>query len=118
MIRGVGIDSVELARIARVWGRFPQFVERVLTPEERAYCLRKRNPLPHIAGRWACKEAIAKAVGRPLRWQEVAILPNALGAPEVHLHGYSATVVAQGKLLVSITHTETSAQAIALWVVT
>lgn len=117
MIRGVGIDTVETARIAKVWARFPQFVARILTPEERDYCLRKRDPVPHVAGRWAGKEAVMKAVGCPLRWQEVAILPNAHGAPEVHLRGESARRVPVGKLLVSITHTALSAQAVALWVV-
>lgn len=116
MIRGVGIDTVEIERIAEVWARFPQFVERILTPEERAYCLSKRNPLPHIAGRWAGKEAVMKAVGRPLRWQEVAILPNERGAPEVHLRGYSASLVQRGRILVSITHSKTHAHAVALWV--
>lgn len=117
MVRGVGIDSVELVRIERVWRRFPQFVERVLTPAERAYCLTKAFPVPHIAGRWSAKEAIAKAVGRPLHWQEVEILPDAYGAPQVSVHGASAQVVGQGRLLVSITHTRSEAQAIALWVV-
>lgn len=116
MIRGVGIDTVEVDRIAKVWARFPRFVERILTPEERAYCLGKRSPLPHIAGRWAGKEAVMKAVGRPLRWQEVAILPNEWGAPEVHLGGHSATLAPTGRILVSITHSKTCAQAIALWV--
>ncbi len=116
MVRGVGIDSVELARIERVWARFPRFPERILTPAERTYCLRKARPLPHIAGRWSAKEAIAKAVGHPLRWQEVEILPDERGAPQVFLRGYSAQVVGRGKLLVSITHTDHYAQAIALWV--
>jgi holo-[acyl-carrier protein] synthase len=117
MIRGVGLDAVEIARIAQVCARQPRFVERVLTPAERAYCLSRRaNPVQHIAGRWCAKEAIAKAVGRPLRWQEVEILPDAHGKPVVHLHGVSAQVVAEGQLLVSITHTRTLAQAIALWV--
>jgi holo-[acyl-carrier protein] synthase len=118
MIRGVGIDTVELERIARVCARQPRFVARILTPAERAYCTHRRaNPTQHIAGRWCAKEAIAKAVGRPLRWQEVEILPDAHGKPVVHLHGASAQAVGAGQLLVSITHTRTLAQAIALWVV-
>ncbi|MFN7016062.1 MAG: holo-ACP synthase [Fimbriimonadales bacterium] len=117
MIRGVGIDLVEIERIARVCARQPCFVERILTPAERDYCLSRRaDPFPHIAGRWCAKEAIIKAVGRPLRWQEVEILPDAHGKPVVHLHGASAQQVGDGVLLVSITHTRTLAQAIALWV--
>ncbi|MDW8106316.1 MAG: holo-ACP synthase [Armatimonadota bacterium] len=118
VVRGVGIDLVELERIARACARHPRFVERILTPAERAYCLsRAANAIQHVAGRWCAKEAIAKAVGRPLRWQEVEILPDTYGKPEVHLHGRSAALVPEGELLVSITHTRTLAQAIALWVV-
>ncbi|GIV06866.1 MAG: holo-[acyl-carrier-protein] synthase [Fimbriimonadales bacterium] len=118
MILGVGVDLVEINRIARVCVRQPRFPERILTPAEREYCLHRRgNPMQHVAGRWCAKEAIAKAVGRPLRWQEVEILPDAQGKPVVHLHGASAQVVGVGELLVSITHTRTLAQAIALWVV-
>jgi len=118
MIRGVGTDMVEIERIARVCARQPRFIERILTPAERAYChSRRANPAQHIAGRWCAKEAIAKAVGRPLRWQEVEILPDANGKPVVHLHGASAQAVGEGQLLVSITHTRALAQAIALWVV-
>lgn len=118
MIRGVGVDMVEIERIARVCARQPRFVERILTPAERDYCIHRRaNPTQHIAGRWCAKEAIAKAVGRPLRWQEVEILPDAHGKPVVHLHGTSAQVVGEGHLMVSITHTRTLAHAVALWVV-
>ena len=118
MIRGIGLDVVELARIARVCARQPRFVERILTPAERAYCLSRRaNPVQHIAGRWCAKEAIMKAIGRQLRWQEVEILPDAHGTPTVHLHGASAQAVGGGQLLVSITHTHTHAHALALWVV-
>lgn len=118
MILGIGTDVVEIARIARACARQPRFVERILTPAEREYCLNGRgNSVQHIAGRWCAKEAIAKAVGRTLRWQEVEILPDAQGKPVVHLHGASAQAVGIGKLMVSITHTRTLAQAVALWVV-
>jgi len=118
MIRGIGLDAVELERIERVWHRQPRFVERILTPAERDYCLRApRLTIQRIAGRWAAKEAIAKAVGRPLRWQEVEILPDERGAPCVHLYGYSAQIAGAGHWLVSITHTHTDALALALWLV-
>lgn len=116
-VRGIGIDAVEIERIARVWARYPQFVERILTPAERDYCLHKgANSVQHIAGRWSAKEAIAKAVGRPLRWHEVEVLPDTNGKPTVYLSGRSAQVVMPGTLLVSITHTRTLASAVALWV--
>ncbi len=116
-ILGVGIDVVEIERIARVWARHPQFAERILTPAERDYCLHKgANAVQHLAGRWSAKEAIAKAVGRPLRWHEVEVLPDPNGKPTVSVSGASAQVVAPGRLMVSITHTRTLASAVALWV--
>jgi holo-[acyl-carrier protein] synthase len=117
MIRGVGLDIVALERIERAWQRHPRFVERILTPAERDYCLRSAHlAVQRIAGRWAAKEAIAKAVGRPLRWQEVEILPDEHGAPRVRLYGGSAQIAGEGRWLVSITHTHTDALAVALWV--
>ncbi|MFQ3611294.1 MAG: holo-ACP synthase [Fimbriimonadales bacterium] len=116
-LRGIGIDAIEIERIARACARHPKFVERILTPAERNYCLHKgSNSVQHIAGRWSAKEAIAKAVGRPLRWQEVEVLPDPNGKPTVYLSGESAQVVQPGTLLVSITHTRTLASAVALWV--
>ncbi|MEN3002487.1 MAG: holo-ACP synthase [Armatimonadota bacterium] len=117
MIRGIGLDAVELERIEGVWRRQPRFVERILTPAERDYCLRApRMAVARIAGRWAAKEAIAKAVGRPLRWQEVEILPDEWGAPRVQLYGQAAQLAGAGHWQVSITHTRTHALALALWV--
>ncbi len=58
MIVGLGIDIVEVARIAEAM-KNPRFIERILTPIEREFCTTPQK----VAGRWAAKEAIAKAVG-------------------------------------------------------
>ena len=79
-ILGVGVDIVDIARIAKAMAN-PRFVERVLTPEEREISLEPE----WVAGRWAAKEAFAKAVGRALDWHDVQVLHNASGAPEVHV---------------------------------
>jgi holo-[acyl-carrier protein] synthase len=78
MIVGLGMDIVEVARIERAMLRH-DLEGRILTERERSYCL---SPL-RVAGRWAAKEAVAKAVGIHLTWKQVEILPDATGAPKV-----------------------------------
>ncbi len=80
MIVGVGVDLVEIDRISKAMRR-PRFLERILTPLEREFCVK-----PHqVAGRWAAKEAVAKAIGLSLTWQEVEILPDELGVPRAEV---------------------------------
>jgi len=108
MVVGLGIDLVEVARIEEAL-RHPRFILRVLTDAERAMCR-----TPHcVAGRWAAKEAIAKAVGLPLGWQEVEILPSATGAPQVTIHSRHFDP-GRLRIHVSITHERTHAAAVAV----
>ena len=63
-IIGTGIDATDIPRIERVLRRYgDRFLERIFTPAEVAYCQRRRNPAPHLAGRFAAKEAAMKALG-------------------------------------------------------
>ena len=59
----VGIDLIEIDRVARALVRHPRFVERVFTAAEREYCLSRANPPQHFAARFAGKEAVGKALG-------------------------------------------------------
>jgi holo-[acyl-carrier protein] synthase len=74
---GIGVDIVEISRIKRAMER-STFIERILTPLEREFLIKPYQ----VAGRWAAKEAIAKAVGIHLTWQQVEILPDEIGAPK------------------------------------
>ena len=76
MIIAVGIDIVEIARIEKAI-RNPEFAEKLFSPEE----LRDVNEAGHVAGRWAAKEAIAKALPVSLEWRDVEILNHESGAP-------------------------------------
>jgi holo-[acyl-carrier protein] synthase len=84
----VGIDVIEIARVATVLRRHPErFLRRVYTAEEVAFC---RGRVPELAARFAAKEAVMKALGtgaRGLAWREIEILPNQRGKPLVYLHG-------------------------------
>jgi holo-[acyl-carrier protein] synthase len=119
MIVGIGIDLAEVARIQRVFEKFGErFVERVLLPEEASYCLSHRRPAPFLAGRFAAKEAVSKAlgtgIGERLGWHDIEVRRKESGEPYVILHGKGELLLAEKKANVvhlSITHTEVSAAA-------
>jgi len=123
-ILGHGIDLVECERVAKVLGNHrDRFLDRVLTPAERELAARHRNPVPFISGRWAAKEAILKMIGTGWRgqitWNDIEILPDALGQPMAALTGETKRI-ADGmgivRVMLSITHTEHYAAASAIGV--
>jgi holo-[acyl-carrier protein] synthase len=122
MILGTGIDLIEVARIATSFEKFGErFVNRILLPDEIAYCLQHKNPGPFLAVRFAAKEAISKAfgtgIGAQLGWQDMEIRRKESGEPFVVLHGKGAELFASRgakQLHVSLTHTENYAAATAI----
>lgn len=108
MVVGLGLDLVEIRRIERAMHN-PRFIFRILTDAEREMCR-----TPHcVAGRWAAKEAIAKALGLPLTWQQVEILPDPTGAPRVHIDNENFDPI-RLRVHVSITHEREFAAAVAV----
>ena len=110
MVAGVGVDIVEIDRIAGSIQN-PRFLERVYTPGERAYCdSRGAQRSASYAARWAGKEAVLKAFGTGLRQgtlQEIEILPDTLGCPHVRLTGCLAELAADraiGAVHISLSH--------------
>lgn len=108
-----GIDVIEIERIERTVARWGErFLHRVYTEAEIAYC---RGRTQSLAGRFAAKEAVSKALGvgiRTLRWVDIEILPDRRGKPHVYLHGKAADIAATLGLShfdVSITHSRTDA---------
>lgn len=121
MILGIGIDIIEVTRIASSFERFGErFVNRILLPDEITYCLTHKNPAPFIAARFAAKEAISKAfgtgIGAALGWQDMEIRRKESGEPFVVLHGKGKELFAKRdakQLLISLSHTEHYAAATA-----
>ena len=115
---GCGIDVVELARLRAAMKRGGRaFMRRVFTKQEEAYALgRPRTTLLHLAGRFAAKEAVIKAISqiepkRLLAMKQVEIRNDRLGRPHVILHdGRSRRV----KVHVSLSHVDTVAVASAI----
>ncbi|MCK4593265.1 holo-ACP synthase, partial [bacterium] len=88
MIKGIGLDLVEVERFRRGHREGGiEFTEEVFTPAEVRYCHSQARYWEHFAARFAAKEAVAKALGRSLRWQEVEVRNDARGKPVLFLHG-------------------------------
>lgn len=92
MIRGLGVDLMSVKRMEEAVNRFGErLLIRVFTPEEIDYCMGKRFPASHLAGRWAIKEAFFKAMGmgwgQGLRWLDVEWKGIQGGPPQVVLKG-------------------------------
>jgi holo-[acyl-carrier protein] synthase len=113
----VGVDLIEISRIARALERHPGFRERCFTEAERAYCDAKPNPPQHYAARFAGKEAVGKALGSGVRftWREIEIAGRP--KPAVTLSGTTkawAERVGAGRIELSMTHSRELAQAVCL----
>jgi len=122
MIIGIGIDIIEVPRVEQALARHA-FRERVFTPQEQAYCEgRGRQKAQSYAARFAAKEAALKALGTGLRQgtlQEVEVIVDELGKPEVRLGGCFAERAQElgvEKIFVSLTHTrQTACAQVLLW---
>jgi holo-[acyl-carrier protein] synthase len=111
---GIGADIMQISRMGRALARRPGLRERLFTPEERRYCEARANAAQHYAARFAAKEAVAKALGQSLSWQEVEILRYS-GAPRPLLRGRAKAAAAGGRLEVSLSHSGDYAIACALF---
>src|SRR6187431_1184192 len=90
-ILGLGFDATDIPRIASTVERYgDRFLHRVFTEGEIAYCTRRRNPAPHLAGRFAAKEAAMKALGtghsRGVLWRDIEVIRRG-GPPQLQFHG-------------------------------
>lgn len=122
MIVGIGIDSVAIARIERLWRQSGErFVQRVFTPQEAAYCLLRARPAESLGARFAAKEATMKCLGTGwaagIGFRQIEVVRDATGAVALQLHGEAAARAAQlgvRRFHASLTHTDDTATAIVI----
>jgi holo-[acyl-carrier protein] synthase len=125
VIVGSGIDVIEIARIERVLARARErFLRRVFTPQEIATCESWRRPAPHLAVRFAAKEAVMKAIGtgwaEGVRWVDIETVPGADRSSErlrVCLHERAAEHAARRgghRLHLAVSRGRTHAMAVVL----
>jgi holo-[acyl-carrier protein] synthase len=122
MVLGLGSDLIEIARIQASIVRFGErFLARVFTPEEIAYCRRKKNAAESFAARFAAKEAGAKALGtgisHGIAWPEIEVRREPSGKPTVYWHGRArerAEAMGVRTTSLSLTHAREIAFAVVL----
>jgi holo-[acyl-carrier protein] synthase len=116
MIAGIGVDIVEIERIASALKRYGgAFASKLFTPSEIAYCSGKAFPAQHYAVRFAAKEAFSKAIATgwsgTFHWKDVEVVNDAAGKPDVKLYGETARKIGSARVNVSLSHNETNAVA-------
>jgi holo-[acyl-carrier protein] synthase len=122
MVVGVGTDLMEIARIEASIARFgDRFLARVFTPEEIAYCQRKKNAAESFAASFAAKEAGAKALGtgisQGVSWLELEVTREPAGKPVLALSGRAAaraSALGVTHISMSITHSRDTALAVVI----
>ena len=109
----VGVDMIEISRIERAAARHgARFYQRFFTVQEQEYCAGQAG---RLAGRFAVKEAVAKALGTGIgdvRWTEIEVLCNERGKPELVLHDQArdlATSLGLTNWSISLSHTASHA---------
>ncbi len=120
MIKGIGIDIIEIDRIRRAIEKSDKFIDRVFTANEKKAFEEKNHSPQTIAGYFAAKEAVSKALGTGIsnmRWKDIEILKDPSGKPYVRLYNnaenlaYSMSI---DKILISISHSRENAVALAI----
>lgn len=104
MIKGVGIDIIEIDRIKDSVEKYgASFLNKIYTNKELDYCcLKNRYKFPELSVRFAAKEAFAKAMGTGISaigWKSIEIVNDKLGKPQIYLKGKLAK-----KVFVSLSH--------------
>ena len=91
MIVGIGVDVADIARLATALERTPALAVRLFADSER------NQPIRSLAGSFAAKEAVAKALGGPpgLRWTDVVVRHGAAGEPDLDITGTVAAAAAR-----------------------
>jgi holo-[acyl-carrier protein] synthase len=110
-----GVDLIEINRFKKLNPAIrKRFIKRVYTSAEEFICADRNESL---AGRFAAKEAVAKALGTGIglvHWQDIEIVENEMRQPQVKLHGQGQKIADEMGLQlwsISITHTDEMAMA-------
>lgn len=121
MIAGIGIDLIEVERVAEKINKEKGFRELVFSQKEILYCESKANKFEHYAARFAAKEAFLKAMGTGwtsgTSFNEIEIVHDINGQPKLELTGVTArtfALSANAKIFVSLSHLKSNATALVI----
>ncbi len=109
-IRGLGVDMVEIVRFRVLKpGSKGNFLKKVFSEEELEYCFSFKDPSSHLGGLFAAKEAVVKALVGNVFIPDIEVRHNKAGAPKIWRKKKM-----QRNILISISHTEKIACAVAI----
>ncbi len=109
MVKGIGIDIIEVSRIKGMMEKYgDKFFKRILTDNEINYCKSFPNSELHFAGRFASKEAYSKSIGtgisKDFGWKDIEILNDSRGKP--FINHTKETAYSHLHFEISISHTK------------
>ena len=118
MVKGIGTDIIEINRIKEnIEKHSDHFLDRIFTKKEQEYCAKFSDSTERFAGRFAAKEAIAKALGcgfgKELSFVDIEISNDSLGKPLVQLSEKASKSFNDPKIEISISHCKDYAVAMA-----
>jgi holo-[acyl-carrier protein] synthase len=116
-VTGVGLDLLEIDRLAQALERRPRLAERLFTEAERAFAAERGEPARHLAARFCAKEAVAKALAlRDGDWHEVEVVGGGDEPPAVRLTGRALARAEElgVEVEISLTHSRNTAGAVAM----
>jgi len=122
MIKGIGVDIVEIERFRRaVERRGRRFLEKIFTEEEMEYCFSMKDPYPHLAGRFCVKEAVLKSlglgIGMGVKLKDIIVCLDKSGKPYINAGGSLRRFMNEiscSRIFVSISHSGEYAVAVAI----
>jgi holo-[acyl-carrier protein] synthase len=111
MVKGIGVDIIEIARIRKnIEEAGEGFVNKIFTPREIAYCSARHNAYQHYAARFAAKEAVSKALSTgwagEFRWKDVEVMNDPSGQPRIGFSGKLGEDLEGISIFVSLSHSE------------
>jgi len=110
VIKGVGIEIVEVRRFKRAMERWGgPFLKKLFTEDELEYCLAKRSPEVHLAARFAAKISFFKAMGRSMPYKDIGVVRDKSGMPSIKVNHVKGGPLRPG---LTITHTRDVAMAV------
>jgi holo-[acyl-carrier protein] synthase len=115
VIRGIGVDAVDIERFRTSLQRTPTMRGRLFTAEELDYVAPKADPVPSLAARFAAREAVMKAMGLGLGafgFHDAWVTRATSGAPSLAITGRALELAVDRGITVwhlSITHSDTIA---------
>jgi holo-[acyl-carrier protein] synthase len=121
VIIGIGIDMVEVERLAERLEKSPELKSKIFSEAEITFCEAQQHKGQHYGARFAAKEAFLKATGKGLTLGhnlcDIEVVSDALGKPSINLRNTFAAQAVENnwkKIHVSLTHVKSMASAVVI----